>query len=313
MSEALGRLVEKRLVGRVAVGKNWRLYPATELRTMRNREGRDGLLGGKRVRLGFTRAAEYPFLVGFRKVLRDSGIELEFRVYENGVSVARDLSLSRIDLGIAPILTLFMFYTLDAPIKILAPAGSGGASILLNVRRPSSSGVTTVASTRISTMEMMMRSAVKGSVLPDVTEVVYASGPNQMQRMLAAGSADAVCIWEPYATILESQGAKRVVRYSDLTDHVCCALAAGNHLSERLVSIVSRRFELSMGQFRGDPDAHLQAYAALSGLETSLLRSVSREYSYPGGFSSKVVERQLEAAGIVLPSPSSFKDALAGA
>jgi predicted transcriptional regulator len=159
-------------------------------------------------------------------------------------------------------------------------------------------------------MELMMRSAMKDSVIPGVTKVVYATGPDQMQRMLASGSVDVGCIWEPYATILEAQGAHRVIRYSELTEHVCCALAAGNHLNEKLVSEISKQYELSMDLFRRDPEEHLSAYGALSGLDTSLLRRVSREYSYPGRFTPGVVERQFESAGMVLPSSSTFEDSL---
>lgn len=310
VSEALFRLVERRLVRRVAVGKNWKVYLVGGEGSSGSPERDDRCRSRKRLCLGFTRAAEYPFLVPFKKALRETDIELEFKVYENGISVARDLSLFRIDLGIAPTLTLFMFYSLEAPIKILAPAGSGGASILLGARCSSPRGAATVTSTKISTMELMMRSAMRDSVLPDVTKVIYASGPDQMQRMLASGSADAGCIWEPYATILEARGAHRMIRYSELTEHICCALAAGNHLSEELLSKVSEQYVLSMDLFRRDPDAYMSAYGALSGLNASLLRRVSREYSYSGDLSLSVMKRQLESAGIVLPSPSSFADAV---
>jgi predicted transcriptional regulator len=159
-------------------------------------------------------------------------------------------------------------------------------------------------------MELMMLSAMRASVIPDMTKVIYAPGPNQMHRMLTSGSTDLVCLWEPYASIIESQGARRVIRYSELTEHICCALAAGNHLSERLLSKVSKQYQLSMDLFRRDRDAYLSSYGVLSGLEAALLRRVCREYSYPGDFSPSVVERQFDRAGMVLPSLSSFKDAL---
>ena len=311
VSEALAQLEAKRLVRKVAVGKSLKLYPiGREVRkqSLGHEQGR----GGRGLRLGFTRAAEYPFLVPFRRALGDSGIELDFEVYENGVEVARDLSELRIDLGVAPVLTLFMYYSLDAPFKVLAPAGSGGASMFQGAKSHSSlDRVAAVTCTRVSTMELMMRSAMRDSIIPDTSRIVYAAGPAQMQQMLATGLADVGCIWEPYATILESQGARRIVRYTDLADHVCCALAASNRLSEKTLTMVSRRYEDSMNSFRRDPDAHLSAYAALSGLEASLLRRVSKEYSYPEDFGSRVVERQLERAGLVLPSIASFRGALA--
>ena len=114
----------------------------------RPKEGRNARIvyfGGprrpsKKLRLGFTRAAEYPFIVPLRKRLKAEGLELEARVYENGVGVARDLSLLRIDVGIAPLVALLMMHSLDAPFQIIGPAGSGGSSVLespkANSRRP---------------------------------------------------------------------------------------------------------------------------------------------------------------------------------
>ena len=302
ISEALSLLAKRRLVRRVAVGKNWKVYPQGEASPHH---------GGKRLRLGFTRAAEYPFLVSFKRALKDVDLNLEFKVYENGIDVARDLSLFRVDLGIAPALTLFLFHSSEAPVKILAPAGSGGASVVLSPRQASNpTRDAVVTCTKISTMELMMRSAMRDLDIPPTPKVVYASGPGQMQDMLLSGSADVGCIWEPYATTLEARGARRVIRYSDMGEHVCCALAAGGHLDERVLSKISRMYRLSMDSFRRDPEAHMTAYSALSGLEASLLRRVSGEYSYPEDFSGSVVERQFERGGVVLPSPSSFRDAL---
>ena len=61
---------------------------------------------------------------------------------------------------------------------------------------------------------------------------------------------------------------------------------------------------------RRDRGSYTSAYAALSGLETSTIRHVEAEYSYPAELSSRSVANQLRAAGLSLPSPSSFGDAL---
>lgn len=162
----------------------------------------------------------------------------------------------------------------------------------------------------MSTMEMLMRSALSQCVIPDTENVMYASGPTEMETMVMSGSADMCCTWEPYATILETRGARRLVRYSEMSQHVCCAVAAGSHLGEALLSKLSRHYAASMERFRREPESYTMAYAALSGLDSSLLRRVSAEYSYPAELSADSVARQLEGAGINLPSPSSFKDTL---
>ena len=308
VSETVSQLMKRRLVRRVAVGKNWKLYSEEE-KGAGNRPRTDRR--GNVLRLGFTRAAEYPFLVPFRRALRDAGIGIEFKVYNNGIEVAKDLSRFRIDLGVAPALTLFLFYSSEAPIRIIAPAGSGGASVILSNRGASVSATAgAVTCTKISTMELMMRSAVRSSAIPDAPNIVYASGPDQMQRMIASGAVGVGCIWEPYATMLEAGGARRLIRYSDMGDHVCCALAAGCHLSDGVLAKVVRQYRTSMDLFNREPEAYLPGYGVLSGLESSLLRRVRGEYAYPADFSGGVVEHQFERAGLTMPSPSSFRDAL---
>lgn len=300
VSEVLTKLEERKMVQRMKVGRNSRVF----LMAGRGRHE------GKTLRFGFTRAAEYPFLIPLSKTLGREGVRLEFRIYENGLGVARDLSLLHIDVGIAPVLTLFMLHSLDAPIKILGPAGSGGSSVMAGPMSSAGPEDVSVVCTKMSTMEMLMRSAMSENVIPDTKNVTYASSPAEMERMVMSGSADMCCIWEPYATILETRGAKRLVRYSDISEHVCCAIAAGNHLGEALLLKFSKHYAASMEQFKRDPASYTMSYAALSGLDSSLVRRVSAEYSYPTELSADSVAEQLARAGISLPSPFSFRDAL---
>ena len=300
MSDVLSSLERRRMVRRSKEGRNSKVVYVA---------GRHG--GGRTLMLGFTRAAEYPFLVLLRRMLKDDGVELRFRVYENGVGVARDLSSQRIDIGVAPLVTLFMMHSLDGPFKIIGPAGSGGSSVLESPKSGSSRrGGLRAVCTKMSTMEMLIRSAENHHDIPEIRKLTYARCPSEIERALMSGSADMCSIWEPYATMLEARGAKRIVRYSELSDHVCCAAAAGNHLGDRLLSKLFTRYDASMDAFRRDRESYTTAYAALSGLDSSTVRRVSAEYTYPVELSSGSVVHQLQAAGLSFPSPSSFEDAL---
>ncbi|MGH9919369.1 MAG: hypothetical protein ACRD6W_10960, partial [Nitrososphaerales archaeon] len=132
----------------------------------------------------------------------------------------------------------------------------------------------------------------------------------EIERALMSGSADMCSVWEPYATMLEGRGARRVLRYSELSEHVCCAAAAGNHLGDRALSKLSKSYAAAMRAFRSDRDSCYAPYAALAGLESSTVRHVEAEYSYPAEMSGDSVANQLRAAGLRFPSPSSFGDAL---
>ena len=300
VSEVLSRLEERRMITRTREGRNARImYSAGRARTR------------SRLRLGFTRAAEYPFLVPLRRTLREKGFELDFRIYDNGVAVARDLSMLRIDVGIAPLITLFVMHSLDAPFKIIGPAGSGGSSVLGSPKksRARREGVSAVC-TKMSTMEVLMRAAESSHAIPEVGTISYADSPHEIESALFSGSADVCAVWEPYASMYESKGARRIMRYSDLSEHVCCAAAAGNHLGDRVLSNLSRCYSAAMDEFKRGRGSFSSAYAALSGLESSTLRRVESEYSYPVELSTHSVISQLQAAGLRLPSPSSFVDAL---
>lgn len=300
VSEVLSGLEERRMITRTREGRNARIvYAAGQARPR------------IRLRLGFTRAAEYPFLVPLRKTLREKGFELEFRVYDNGVAVVRDLSTLRIDVGIAPLITLFMMHSLDAPFKIIGPAGSGGSSVMGGPKegRARRDGVSAVC-TKMSTMEVLMRAAESSHAIPQVGAISYADSPHEIESALFSGSADVCAIWEPYASMYEARGARRITRYSDLSEHVCCAAAAGNHLGDRVLSKLSRCYSAAMDEFKRGRGSFSSAYAALSGLESSALRRVESEYSYPVELSTRSVVSQLQAAGLRLPSPSSFGGAL---
>jgi len=300
ISEVLTSLERRKMVRRLKEGRNSKaVYVAGPRRS------------GKTLKLGFTRAAEYPFLVPLRRALKDDGVEIGFRVYDNGIGIVRDLASQTIDIGIAPLITLFMMHSLDAPFKIFGPAGSGGSSLMRSPKTGTRGreGFRAVC-TRMSTMEMLMRSAEKHHDIPQIGSLSYANSAPEIEGALMSGSAEVCSIWEPFATMLEARGAKRMLRYSDLSDHVCCAAAAGNHLGDRALSRLSNRLAASMDAFKRDRDSCMDAYSALSGLASSMLRRVSGEYTYPAELSSDSVVDQLEVAGLTLPSPSSFRDAL---
>jgi len=155
-----------------------------------------------------------------------------------------------------------------------------------------------------------MRSAETHHDIPHIGRINYADSPAEIESALMSGSADLCSVWEPYATMLEARGARRVLRYSELSEHVCCAAAAGNHLGDRLMSKLSSRFAASMEAIRRDRSSYTSAYAALSGLDPTSVGRVGAEYSYPAELSSDKVTSQLQAAGLTVPSPSSFRDSL---
>lgn len=316
VSEVLSELEKNGTLSRfpLGIGKNYNVVLHTSL----NRSNRTK--AGKTIRLGFTRAAEYPFIIPFKKLLKDRlDLDLDLRIYKNGIDVTRDLSHFRLDLGISPILTQFMFYTLGSPIRIIAPAGSGGSSLIVSkagrnsrMGRLSKGTEFRIASTKISTMELLMRSSINKDVVPKKSGVVYTSSPEEMMKDAASHLVDAVCMWEPYATILltkKKDDFTRLIRYRDMGEHLCCGLAAESNLDESLVERVRRVFLESLEKYTASSDSFIGPYAALTGFSQKLIGRVGSEYSYQQELDSDMISRQFYRAGLTVPTPFSVRDA----
>ena len=316
VSEVLSEMQRNGLLSKfpVGIGKNFSVVLDANLKE-RNNHAKWRRKKKKIIRLGFTRAAEYPFVIPFRRLLRNKlDLVLELRIYPNGIDVTRDLSLLRLDLCISPVLTQFMFRSLGSPIKIIAPAGSGGSSLLVSKKgHAKREAEFKIASSKLSTMELLMRSSVNEDVLPRMGSVVYSSSPEEIMKGATSRSVDAACIWEPYASILLA-GKKgdftRAIRYSDLGEHLCCALAAGNHLEGTFLEKVRRIFLESLEQYDASRDSFIAPYATLTDFDRKTLGLVSSEYSYPVELDSNMISHQFERAGLTVPSPFSVKDAL---
>ena len=287
VSEVLSEMTGSGLVSKypIGIGKNVNVVLKAGFKR-RKKNGSTRTRKLKRIlRLGFTRAAEYPFVIPFRRLVKNKlDLDLEFRIYNNGIDVTRDLSLLRLDLGISPILTQFMFHSLGSPLMILAPAGSGGSSLLLSSKKGLRARYSDrktefrIASSKLSTMELLMRSSVKEDLIPKSSAIVYTSSPDEIMEDMLSGSVNAACLWEPYATVLlekKKTEFSRLMRYSDMGEHLCCTLAAGKHLGGPLLDKVRRIFLESIGQYVRGRNTFTAPYARLTGFDQKVLGQVS--------------------------------------
>jgi predicted transcriptional regulator len=312
VSEVLSYLQAKGLISRISLGKNFKIIS----RKYQNKIGEnvpEKDPSKKTLTLGLIRASEYPFVLPFQKALhQEMDLSLRFVQYDNGMDLSRDLYNLRLDLGIAPVLTHFFFFSMGSPIKMIAPAGSGGCAILFKESTQKSRRDFTVATTKLSTMEMMLRSSIREGDLSSSTTTRYFTSPKQMMNAAICGEVDAACIWEPYSTmLLRKRGFKKLFNYEDNgNDHICCAVAAGNHLAidklRRITSILGNSLEI----YQRSPENYLSAYSELMRFDKKTIESASKKYSYPTNLDHRKLARQLEDAGVKIPLPSGISDAV---
>ncbi len=212
----------------------------------------------------------------------------------------KDLAMGRLDFGISPTISQIFFAYAGFPVKVIAPAGSGGGYLFSNAtdKKPKA------LSSRLSTMEMILRTAVNSSIIRDPAQVSYFDDPRKAVNDYLQGKANAITIWEPFAGMLRAEGLKETYSYSEI-EHYCCTLSAHSSLKENLIESFKNDFYRSISVYERNRDAF--AYSALLGLPYGLVEGSLNNYIYHHNVDLKMLERQLAYAGVSIPSSSILK------
>lgn len=257
----------------------------------------------KLVRVGIVRAAEYPFIFDFKSMLEEKGFGVYLRVYDDGVAVMKDLVRGKIDAGFSPFITQLIFYaTSRRKFRIETLGVSGGGSIVLR-RGARLSEVKKTGSTLASTMDACLTAYLREEGLSDV-EVVYFESPQHMVKALEEGEVQMLSIWEPYVSILESKGHKRITRFRDYIGLYPCCMLAVNPINEELVDLIVDGFATSLSK-RSYED-HAVKLGNLINVEPSIVRKSILEYTFHPEFKVKDVSRYLKAVGLEAMLPWIF-------
>ena len=248
----------------------------------------------KLIRVGIVRAAEYPFIFDFKSRLEGRGLGVHLRVYEDGVSLMSDLVRGRIDVGLSPLVTQLVFYAASrGKFKIVASGVSGGGSMILR-RGVALGDVRRAGSTLASTMDACLTAYLRERGLSDV-EVVYFDGPQRMVEALERGEVEMLSIWEPYSSMLEAEGHKRVARFSEFMGvFPCCVLAM--NLEEELEELVAESLAESLS--KKDYVDYAPKLGSLINAEPGVIRRCLAEYEFHPKFEARDVKDYLRVVGL---------------
>jgi len=158
----------------------------------------------------------------------------------------------------------------------------------------------------------MLRSSIHYGDIPKHSTTNYYDSPKQLIEAAVSNDVDATCLWEPYSTILlKRQGFKRLLNYDDLNeDHICCAVAAGNHIRTDLLYRIKIALRESLESYDKDHGKYLSSYAAFLRFDEKLTRSASMQYAYPTELDVPKLTKQFEHAEVNVPLPSTVNDAV---
>ena len=263
----------------------------------------------KLLKIGIVRAAEYPFIFELKSSLEDKGYSVYVKVYDDGVALMSDLVVGKIDAGFSPLITQLMFYAaFRGRFKIVASGVSGGGSIILR-RGVELSDVKKAGSTMASTMDACLKAYLRDKGLSDV-EVIYFDNPRSMIEALDKGVVQMLSIWEPYSSILEVKGHRRIARFTDyLGDFPCCVLAINPIDEESLNSIIE---ELKRALSRKNYTSEVSKLSNLLGVDLRLIQKCIKEYEFHSEFTIKEVKEYLRNVGLEMTSSWMLKGLRAG-
>jgi len=111
--------------------------------------------------------------------------------------------------------------------------------------------------------------------------------------------------------LLQRPGFRKLSGYEESGDeHICCAVAAGNHIPSDKAYRISKIVEESLETYRKNSERYLASFAKFMRFDEKLVRIASRGYGYPTNLDHRTLARQFEHAGIRIPAASSIKNAV---
>ncbi|AWR97695.1 MarR family transcriptional regulator [Acidianus sulfidivorans JP7] len=233
------------------------------------------------LRLGIITAAEYPFIMPFVKKLKEKNIDVEIKIYNNGLDVTKDLALGKIDLGFSPVVSQMIFSKIFN-INIIAGGAKGGGGIVGNSND--------IGSTVLSSMEVWTLKELK-----DVRIIPFNS-PLEMLDKFERKQINAIAIWEPYLSILEAKG--HTISHNFDYNH-CCTLAVRDGLE---YDEIKKIYEDSFSWFMSSKDRWISSYANLLNQDYNLLKKSTLRYEFDSYLDLHEIYNTLKKSNIYIPA-----------
>jgi len=249
------------------------------------------------LRIGILRAAEYPYILRLRHILREKWPRSEIIVYDDPYKLQTLLARGSVHLAMLPAVTALLAYrTTGGAVRIIA-GGSGGGAAIVSSKQGAEAHVTTMA----SSMELC---AIKNG-LPG--RRIYASSGHEIVELVKSGRARYGVVWYPYAAIARRAGLK--VEPCELES--CCVLAANKWL-EPHYSYIARAMadSISWTRRRLDNPGISGALAKLIGMPRELIQESLDKYIFYEEPPIHVFEKSLDEIRATILPASTVKQAV---
>lgn len=229
---------------------------------------------GKTISVGLVPSIEYLPLSLMMKKLKDRGFMVEISLKRSVVDVATSFMRGELHIAYLPIYTLAVMSQLGARFRVLGAAALGGASIVGH--RVSDPGITRIFTSALSTMEVLTMAYSRSSNI----STGYYKDPEEIIGKIYGESGAAAILWEPYSTIAEARGLKKIPLSNILGEYHCCLLVARDNIHEDVAEGIMKAHVESIEAIRGNMGVASHIFSEIVGLEPHIIERASNEYIY---------------------------------
>jgi predicted transcriptional regulator len=295
VSEVLRELELEGLIERHSIGKSKVVYikPGFSERRVE--------VQSKVLKLGLVYSSEYLFLGGFIKRLVKRGYSVEVRVYRDGLRATRALAEGEVQAVLSPLVGQLYLYPAYKTYRVVLRGLRGGFRVLYK------EGSSIIYSSLISTMDYVRYYALSRRLV-EATSTVYYTDPSDLRELSIKGGY--VVTWHPVYLELENRGFKAIYTPSDLDADFCCTLGVSRTLSERDYTLVKKAYFESLEDYSKRPEKYLEYYSALTGIDTPILKSATREYTIASELDSKAIDKVVSVFAPSVPSRDLYHEAV---
>ncbi len=245
--EKEGRIIKRKEIGRS--NRIWLVNKTPEEESVRKIDTKTHLYP---IYLGFVPATEFAALfLAEDSILKKYDIHLKLIPFQNVEEATLATGRGALDLCVTPVITQIAVALRTGSLKIIAGAGREGSAIVIrkdlycnNICDIKDLREKKIGSSRLSAMEMNLRTILEKNGIDsyEACKIIFYESPELMYQALKYGHIDAISIWEPYITKLESEDlGKTLLWYSDhLPQLPCCTLAANTNFLERNAWLIDR-------------------------------------------------------------------------
>lgn len=233
----------------------------------------------KTLTIGLVPSVEYLPLPLFIKKVREWGYLVEPSIKRSVLEVAVSFIRGEYHLAYLPIYMLPLLKALDIGFKVIGSVALGGASIVGRVF----TDVRSIFSSMLSTMEILSIAYIRTTrAIASQSEhrIKYYRDPDTVIESLARGGDSIAMTWEPYSSIAEIKGLKKIPASDILGEYHCCVLIARDDIPPDIISKIRRAHISSIEELPHHIDSLIYSFSEMIGIPNTIIKKGYREYIF---------------------------------